>query len=414
MTTDSSSLETSPNQRPRRWFRFSLRTVLLAITIVGILLGMFCARYQRAARQKETVELLTAMGATIDYGDWKVVDLKNPFKKERVTRGPEWLRQRLGSHFFDRVDTVALRCDSKSVESGDLTLALQRLRELRHLRELSFSWGTHLKKEDFRLIGDLQQIEELRFYKTDIDDASAAQLSRAHGLRTLRLSEVSISNTGIETFSELPHLEEFILSTSELWWIDSPDIIPSPDSRRYVTDQTVKLFDRFPKLRNLRLYNTAVTNEGIKTLSNLKKLKELTVGSQLVTGDALEYIGGMKDLEMIGTWGWKLEDQHLANLSAMPSLKTLDLLCAYNDPQSCLTDQSIGMISKMEQLTFLRIRGVGITDESLPLLHNMTNLTRLDVDNTSVDKTSQAAKRLSAALPECAIGYPKTPAEKLW
>ena len=82
--------------------------MLLAITIVGIVLGMFCVRYQRAARQIETVEMLTAAGATVTYDDWKVVDPKNPFKNERVPRGPEWLRQRLGSHFFDPVSYTHL------------------------------------------------------------------------------------------------------------------------------------------------------------------------------------------------------------------------------------------------------------------------------------------------------------------
>ena len=395
MTADSSSREILPNQqRPRRWFRFSLRTVLLAITIVGIVLGMFCARYQRAARQKEIVELLTATGATVTYDDGNV-DPKNPFKHVRVPRGPEWLRQRLGSHFFDRIAGVSFYAHRVSYDPDKLATAVGRLRELPHLRDLSFAYLDNLNAEHFGLIGDLQQIESLHINKLDINDANAAQLCRSRGLRSVTLRDVSISDTGIGKFSGLPNLKKFDLSCSS----------------RQTTDETVKLFSRFPRLGKLFLYSTSVTNEGIQTLSTLTKLKKLTVGSLLVTGEALQHVREMKELESIGAWGWKLEDSHVDTLSKMPSLKTVDLLCAFRDPDHCLTDQSIRVLGEMEQLTYLRVRGVGITDNSLPLLHNMTNLKKLILDDTSVDKTSEAATQLTQALPGCSIRYPETPEE---
>ena len=71
----------------------------------------------------------------------------------------------------------------------------------------------------------------------------------------------------------------------------------------------------------------------------------------------------------------------------------------------------VGIVLGMFCARYLRVRGVGITDKSLPLLHNMTNLKKLILDDTSVDKTSDAAKQLTQALPGYSIRYPETPEE---
>src|SRR4051794_16756178 len=89
----------------RRWLRFSLRSMLLALTVTCLWLGV---QADRAQRQKRAVEALRDAGCLIKY-DYEIA--RNPFTRESLfenPRGHEWLRPFLGADYFDAVAEVEL------------------------------------------------------------------------------------------------------------------------------------------------------------------------------------------------------------------------------------------------------------------------------------------------------------------
>src|SRR5262245_63470489 len=91
-----------------RWFRFSLRTLLLLIAALCVWLGI---QVNAAHRQKEAVAAITKAGGTViyDYQNLQLVDRAGiTWDDSRLPPGPAWLRQRIGDDYFRTVVDVSL------------------------------------------------------------------------------------------------------------------------------------------------------------------------------------------------------------------------------------------------------------------------------------------------------------------
>src|SRR5689334_19846235 len=88
----------------RRWFQFSLRTLLILTTVVAIGCGWFAMKIRRARRQDAAVEALRkACQANVFY------DYQTPGSGNRgsdVPPGPAWFRSIFGEHVFADVETI--------------------------------------------------------------------------------------------------------------------------------------------------------------------------------------------------------------------------------------------------------------------------------------------------------------------
>jgi hypothetical protein len=105
---------------PKRFLRFSLRTLLILITVLAVWLG---SKMSAARRQKEAVETMLNSGATLQY-DYQMkrrvpttgpfvpnghVGVKLPeftFDSNAPLPGPAWLRTKLGDDYFCTVVAV--------------------------------------------------------------------------------------------------------------------------------------------------------------------------------------------------------------------------------------------------------------------------------------------------------------------
>ena len=99
--------DTTNSDRPptwRRFFRFSLRTMLLLTTILCLWLGrlMYQARLQARA-----VEAIVQHEGSYYY-DYQYDILDRSYDHRAKPRGPEWMRQLLGRDAFDTVISLRL------------------------------------------------------------------------------------------------------------------------------------------------------------------------------------------------------------------------------------------------------------------------------------------------------------------
>ena len=126
--------------RRRPWLQFSLRTLLLVMTLVAVYLGLHC---ERARRQQEAVEALARISlfsyfCHVNYdndfdGEGRLL-VYPPFTPPRST---PWIEQVLGRDFFHKVIDVEL--DVTDVAAVDK--ALPHLKRLPHLESIIVSCG---------------------------------------------------------------------------------------------------------------------------------------------------------------------------------------------------------------------------------------------------------------------------------
>src|ERR1051325_8963858 len=112
--TDSHAQSLSVVQPRQRWLSYSLRTMLLVVTLFCIWLGV---QVDRAQRQKRQVKAIEQLGGHVLYDkDYVYLPTAEP-------RGFDWLREYIGRDFFDTAVGIAIR--EMAVPDGNAVVILE-------------------------------------------------------------------------------------------------------------------------------------------------------------------------------------------------------------------------------------------------------------------------------------------------
>jgi hypothetical protein len=384
------SLSPQLAQPKRRWFRFSLRAMLILTTVLCIWLGRWI---DGARKQERAVRAIEAVDGTIVY-DYQFDADGGSWGNDRERLGPKWLRQLIGPHFFETV--IDVRLVQRGLTARDKRFAdiAPHLADLSRLKHLSL-WGLSMDDDDFAMVAEYSRAEEMICGMMSISDRSAAQIATATSLRKIGLSGVVISAQGIAEFKKLPRLESF--------WLASPAEETNVAGetirvqKHLLKDDAVAAFLEFPRLKNLCLYSTQFTDEGVAALCQLERLESLEIGSQLITNAAIEHMVRLKKLTWLSIWYSPLiDDRCLDGLTELSRLKGLRL-------RGAITNAGLPAIAKLQLLETLELSGKAIDDNGLLHLVVMKNLKHLDLRSTSVKDGSPGVVQLRQALPGCSI-----------
>ena len=77
--------------KPRRWFQFRLRTLLVLMLLFGLVIGWLVVPIQRVRRQRAAAEAIKQLGGEVLWSS-------NAVPEESL--GRVWLRKLLGNDFF--------------------------------------------------------------------------------------------------------------------------------------------------------------------------------------------------------------------------------------------------------------------------------------------------------------------------
>jgi hypothetical protein len=229
----------------RRPFQFGLRALLLAVTGLGIWLGV---EVNRARRQREIVSAIFDVGGYAAY-DWQFVegewdrDIGLQETAADYPPGPKWLRRIVGDDFFQTVVLV-------------------------------FIFEVPLTDDQLPPVEQLPALKVLDLSHTQIGDASLHRIARLSRLRFLDISHTNVTDTGMDEVARLRRLKTLWLDD----WRALPertvgdlglmrlaplsglnDLIVAGDG---VTDRSVPLFEQFKELRRLCLVSTLVSEAG--------------------------------------------------------------------------------------------------------------------------------------------------------
>jgi Leucine-rich repeat (LRR) protein len=245
----------SPKHK-RRWFQFSLRSVMVFTMVCAIPCAWLNRKIDRKRKEWEAVEAIVKLGGQAHYDYQRFTDGKPP--------GPAWLRNLLGENFFSEVDVVNL-LDARG-------LPLDRLDELTQLREVDLR-RTRTTDAGLAHLKGLIRLEALDLQRTEISDAGLVNLEGLTNLEALCLSHTHITDAGLASLKGLTRLQMLDLQSTE------------------VSDSGLINLAELNRLRSLYLIHTNVSDAGLAHLKGLVQLKSLYLAGTKIS-DA-----GVSDLQ---------------------------------------------------------------------------------------------------------------------
>jgi len=186
-----------------RGFQFSVRSLLVVLTVLAIALAWLAAKRHRARRQHAAAEALADAGAVVYYDyhvdpDGAIFALPDDSAKPDV---PRWLLQLLGRDFFS--DVVIVEVHSNTFSDKDMV----HIKELRRLQRLEV-FGTQVTDSGLLHVSELHDLEELNLAITPITDGGLRHLTGLRKLQYLHLPTTQVTEEGVRYIqTALPNCE---------------------------------------------------------------------------------------------------------------------------------------------------------------------------------------------------------------
>lgn len=345
--------------KPRRpGLQFNLRSLMIAILVVGSCLGMLGAKIDRKQKERRTVAAIEGLDGSVRY-DWQDEDGNG------TPPGPEWLTGFVGDDFFARVEFMAFDRQDRQVSDDDLiALELEALTDLK---------GIDIASDR-------------------VTDVGLARLTEMTELQSLSLRGVwrrdCITNAGIKYLSKMRRLERFNIGSEELTDACLPDLAQIGTLKELalggeISDNGLRCIARMRSLEALFLSSGAVTDKGLLHLVELKSLRQLTLSrANKVTDAGVAQLAQLSSLKILSLHVPKITDRGLIGLARNASLEDLLLSCAH------VTDEGLDHLSQLKSLRRLTLDGTKLTEVGI-------------VDCTRV--TEAGVVKLEQALPSCKI-----------
>lgn len=258
---------------PRRWLRFSLRTIFVLVTLYC---GWLAFLTFRAQEQHRAVNRIEQLHGAVGYGF--EIDVDGNWKRNAQPLVPAWIRGRMGEDYFRSVAIVNFH------ENADPT------------------------DDDLRVLADLCDVQQLSFSNCrKITDNGLSHLSNLAHLKILVLDGTSILGPGLRNLLPLRHLEGLTFSSTPL----------SDDGLEYLA--------AMPHLRWLHLNDTDISDDGLRRLSKSRSLQSLQLVNTRVTDAGLKHLESLDGLETVLLRGTKATPEGRAALrKALPNCRVPD------------------------------------------------------------------------------------------
>lgn len=276
--------------------RFSLRVLLVLITVGSIALGVIV---NRAERQRKAVAWINEHQGHVIYAHTPV-----GFPPEsEVQPVPQWLIDLLGEHYFFRPVSATLT----NLQGNE---DLSPLNGLPTVDRVSLEQSS-LTGKQLRQLSQVPSIHELNLYDSELTDDALAELNNAKNLRNLSVSCCRLSAKNAKTIFELAPLKKIYCAACEL------DLSQVGDGSR---------------LNNLEMLyfaeGTVATRGDLGRLVSLPKLQEVMISADW---DSQTYAALQRQpaLATVYIYHGELSQAELESLVAIPNLRDMHLECLW-------------------------------------------------------------------------------------
>ncbi len=215
----------------RRWFQYSLRTLLAFVTLCALACSWLAVKMRQAERQREAATAIEKLGGSVRWDDG-------------VSKWPRCLRNVLGDDFFVSVECLWLN----STEVTDA--GLENLKGLSQLRFLSLK-DTRVTDAGLEHLKGLSELQELVLDGTQVTGAGLEHLKGLSQLWGLYLGGTHVTDAGLKHLKGLNQIVFLSLQSTP------------------VTDAGLEHLKRLSQLQFLTLTDTRVTDNGIRRLQKV-------------------------------------------------------------------------------------------------------------------------------------------------
>ena len=242
-----------------RRFRFSLRGMLVGVTVFAVWFGVVGIEVLRWAREGAAIMELAGHGVRVDYYE---------------TVGPSWPKMgtRLGYNPFVTVDAVDIRRDQGLV-------ALLNYADVFPDLEYANFWGGRITDAGLARVGGLNDFSNLRVGLISgcaITDSGLEELGDWQKLEQLNLHNCArITDAGLAHLQELPNLRV-------LW------LLQENGGKTPVTDSGMAHVARLAQLTDLYLIRVSIGDRGIAQLHGMPNLQRLSLRGTKVTEEGVQ------------------------------------------------------------------------------------------------------------------------------
>jgi hypothetical protein len=179
-----------PDGKHRHWKRFSIRTLLLLISLIGVVFGIGTICIDEYRQQARSLAVVQRLQGRVEF---------------IPAHGPAWQRwlvtTMLGNESYAEVNIVDL--SGKSVDDA----MLQQLAGLRFLRELTLD-RTQITDAGMDALRSFPRLRSLSLRFTGISDKSTTVIRDLSNLLWLYLTHTRISDSSIGNLAKLKQLDE--------------------------------------------------------------------------------------------------------------------------------------------------------------------------------------------------------------
>ncbi len=282
-------------------FQFSLRSLLLVITVAALVFSWWAFQWQRLDEEETLLKPLRRHGAQITRDGLSRVS-------EIEFRRPSGVSNKdLGKlkHFVH-----LQRLTLMGSEFTDAALAnIEGLNRLEYLSVWLVSPdGRELTDEGLSHVGKLTSLRSLKYSAADVSNAGLRYVAQLRSLEELKITCPRATDAGLEVFSELGQLERLSLLWCDRITGTGLEALPRPEildwlSLSHVTDEGMKTISRFSGLTLLSIGGPDLTAEGLSYLSEFKRLELLTISESVLDTGALEravsVLPDLKELRLV-------------------------------------------------------------------------------------------------------------------
>jgi len=277
-------------QRSKRgWCRFSLRTLLITMAMLGVGLGIIGNEFVQLRRYRASGKRISQLGGRLVFFT----------KTGKEPRGPWWCPVVMSGMYAER-------------------------------QVVWFTSGRNagLRNEDLGVFNELPRLDTVEIVAAGISDEGLAHLEKLTRLRRLVLQDTQVTSKGLHRLKSLP-LQQLVMG-GEATSSDILDCLGSLKSLKKlalydapVTDGSLKNLKHVPELEHLYLEKCQITEEGFREVAHLKKLKIIEL-LDLNVGDAgIEQLAKLSSLREVDLEKLPITDQGLRALAQLPHLRRL-------------------------------------------------------------------------------------------
>ena len=246
-------------------------------------------------------------------------------------------------------------------------------------------------------------LRQLDLQRSSIKDNSLRKIGAMYTLKTLDLTDTSISDRGLQ-FLVGSNIEDLNLSSCLFLTDKCARSLSRMRNLRIlnvsttdISDESVKLLATLPKLEELRLSNTNITDKTLRNLAQNRTIKRLQLGSTKITIDGIRAIRNLP-IEQIKVQSCKAFDDDCMILAAKqwPNLTLLDV------DGTRITKRGFAAVGHLQGLELLTAANLHASDEDIQPIINLRNLVSL---NLSENQISDALMNEIAKMPNLTKVY---------